>query len=229
MTQGFVDRGNEATLVALAVADPAAAWAAAGFTVAGGSVDLGTTAVQLTGPGRGVHGIVGWTLAGLEAEPGSGSIDGLPTAFVDDAPVAPTSAPDPHPNGIVGLDHVVVATPDLDRTIAAFEGVGLACRRIREGSAGGAPVRQAFFRVGSAIVEVVAGDLGAGSPDADAPARFFGLALDAADLDATAAVLGDGLGRVKTAVQRGRRIATLRHRHLGLSVAVAAMDGHGDR
>jgi len=30
-------------------------------------------------------------------------------------------------------------------------------------------------------------------------------------------------------VQPGRRIATLRHRRLGLSVATAVMDDHGDR
>ena len=35
---------------------------------------------------------------------------------------------------------------------------------------------------------------------------------------------GEHLGRIKDAVQPGRRIATLRHRDLGLSVAIAFMD-----
>ena len=41
------------------------------------------------------------------------------------------------------------------------------------------------------------------------------------------AVLGDGLGSIKPAVQDGRRIATIRHKTYGLSVAVALMDERG--
>jgi hypothetical protein len=90
-------------------------------------------------------------------------------------------------------------------------------------------MRQAFFRFGPTIVEVVSGDTGTGLPAADAPASWFGLAVDVDDLDETAAVLGDGLGAIKPAVQDGRRIATLRHRSFDVSVAIAAMDHHGDR
>jgi hypothetical protein len=55
------------------------------------------------------------------------------------------------------------------------------------------------------------------------------LAVDVADLDESAAAMGDGLGRVKAAVQRGRRIATIRTRNHDVSVAIAAMDDHADR
>ena len=61
------------------------------------------------------------------------------------------------------------------------------------------------------------------------PATWFGLAFDVDDLDLTATILGEGLGRVKPAVQSGRRIATLRSRSLGVSVATAFMDDHGSR
>jgi hypothetical protein len=44
-----------------------------------------------------------------------------------------------------------------------------------------------------------------------------------ADIDAAAALLGEHTGRVKDAVQRGRRITTLRHRDLGISVSTALM------
>jgi hypothetical protein len=57
---------------------------------------------------------------------------------------------------------------------------------------------------------------------------IFGLAFTVADLDATAALLGPALGATKDAVQPGRRIATLRHRELDVSVATAFMSAGPD-
>lgn len=213
-------------LVELEVADLPASWAAAGFAVEGDACTVGAVRVRLIGSGE-RRGIVRWSIAGATVD---GEVDGLPTraASADDAP---TPQAGPHPNGAIGIDHVVVFTPDLERTIAACEAAGLELRRIREGAGGdGVEVRQAFFRLGSTILEVVsAPGPGSGQPASEAPARWFGLAVDVEDLDATRAHLGDALGRTKPAVQPGRRIATLRHRDLGMSVAVAAMDHHGDR
>lgn len=211
-------------LIELQVADAPEAWAAAGFHVEGDRCSLGAVRLRLVGPGAS-RGIVGWTLAGVTV---AGDLDGLPTTTgtADDATPAPTTA---HPNGTTGLDHVVVLTPDLDRTLAACAAAGLDLRRIRETTSHGAPMRQAFFRLGPTILEVVSGDVGTGVPASEAPASWFGLAIDVDDLDATRAVLGDALGATKPAVQAGRRIATVRHRDLGLSVPVAAMDRRGDR
>jgi hypothetical protein len=51
-------------------------------------------------------------------------------------------------------------------------------------------------------------------------ARLWGLTLVAGDVDALARPLGDRLGRVRDAVQRGRRIATVQP-SAGLSVPLA--------
>lgn len=232
------DAENEAPrplLIELQVADEPESWAAAGFLVHGDVVALGATTVRLVGEGHhasagptepGRRGIVGWTLAGIDLE--GDHLDGLPIRVVD-APAGPAGARPPHPNGVTGLDHVVVLTPDLERTIAAVEAAGPGLRRIRETERNGTPMRQAFFRFGPVILEVVSGDLGSGAPAEEAPATFFGLAVDADDLDATRALLGDAIGHPKPAVQAGRRIATFRHRALGMSVALAAMDHHGGR
>ena len=215
-------------VVEVQVADAPEAWAAAGFVVDHDVVRLGTVALRLTGADQGVRGITGWTVAGLTVA--DGAIDGLPTtATASDGPAPAATTPASHPNGATGIDHLVVLTPDLDRTIAAVEATGLLCRRIRETEQRGTPMRQAFFRLGPTILEVVSGDVGVGVPASDAPATWFGLAIDVDDLDATATHLGDGLGRIKVAVQDGRRIATLRHQGFGMSVAVAAMDRHADR
>jgi hypothetical protein len=116
----------------------------------------------------------------------------------------------------VGIDHLVVLTPKLERTIEALEDAGLELRRVREGDTGMGRFRQAFFRVGRPILEVVE----AADMDAGAPARFWGITFTTADIDASAAVLGDKLGRVKDAVQPGRRIATVR-KEAGLGLPVA--------
>ena len=195
-------------LAALAVADEPAAWSDAGFVVDdGGRCRLGDVTVALT-PGTGT-GVRAWAIEGV-----TGAVDGLPA--IDLPPEEPAAAAALHPNGTTAVDHVVVMTPDLDRTVAALEGAGLEARRVRDADAGGRPIRQVFFRLGQPVLEVV----GPPEPSGDGPARFFGLALTVADLDATTAALGDRLGEAKDAVQPGRRIATLR-RSAGCTTAIA--------
>jgi hypothetical protein len=133
-----------------------------------------------------------------------------------------------HANGVNGLDHLVVATPDLDRTVAALTGAGLDLRRTRDAGPGsgpdGARRMQAFFRLGGTILEVV----GIEGAHGGGQATFWGLAFTVDDLDATATFLGDRLGPARDAVQPGRRIATLR-RDAGSSVAMAFMSPAGRR
>lgn len=129
-----------------------------------------------------------------------------------------------HPNGIVRIDHVVVRSGDSDRTVAEFERAGLDVRGERSTNSYGSPMRQTFLWAGDVIVELIAPD--AGEPRTDEPTSIFGLALSAADLDATSAYLGELLGTPKAAVQPGRRIAGLRGAKVGISVPVAVMSPH---
>jgi hypothetical protein len=75
----------------------------------------------------------------------------------------------------------------------------------------------AFRRLGPAVLELVEVD-----DAAPGPARFWGLVVIVADIEALAARLGDRLGSVREAVQPGRQIATLRE-SAGLGQAVAFM------
>jgi hypothetical protein len=124
-----------------------------------------------------------------------------------------------HPNGALSLDHLVVVTPNLERTLAALADAGFDLRRTRDTELGERPLRQAFYRLGEPILEVV----GPPDRDGDGPAAFWGLTFTVADLDALAAQLGERLGRVHDAVQPGRRIASLRSA-AGLTTRVAFMD-----
>jgi hypothetical protein len=208
--------GVPVTLDELTVADDPGAWEALGFAVDDSTCVLGDVRVCLAGAGSGGKGLSGWSLRGV----GTTDLDGLPTTTSDAAP--PQEGP-PHPNGVTGLDHVVAITPALERTVARLQAAGLDLRRIRdEPTPAGAP-RQAFFRLGGTILEVVqepAEAIGRSSGGVGRPAFFWGLALIAPDLERTVVGLGDRVSAVRPAVQPGRRIATL-GRSAGLSVPVA--------
>jgi catechol 2,3-dioxygenase-like lactoylglutathione lyase family enzyme len=198
----------------LVVADAPGAWEACGFLVDGDECVVGDIRIRFA-PGEG-RGLSGWSLREID----SIELDGLPTAHSDRPP--PGSAPT-HPNGIASLDHVVAISSDLDRTVAALEAAGLDLRRVREEPTPAGAPRQAFFRLGATILEVVQEP-----PEAteraggDRPAFFWGLAFVAPNLEKTVAFLGDRASEIRPAVQPGRQIATLR-RSAGLSLPVALM------
>ena len=202
-----------ATIDELVVADVPDAWSSLGFEVDGDTCVLGDVRIRLAGSDAG-RGLSGWSLRGVETT----ELDGLTTALSDRQP--PGEAP-AHPNGIAGLDHVVAITPALERTVAALQAAGLDLRRIREEPTPAGAPRQAFFRLGANILEVVQEPAEATErAGGDRPAFFWGLAFVAPDLDATVAGLGDRVSEIRAAVQPGRRIATLR-RSAGLAVPVA--------
>lgn len=204
------------TIDEIALADEPARWEALGFSVADGACDLAGVRVLLTGEGGG-RGIASWSLRGLERP----SLDGLPTR-VSHAPVRAPALP--HANGVVGIDHVVAISPSFERSVQALRAAGLELRRIREEPTPAGAPRQAFFRLGREILELVA------EPDEvvereggpDRPAHFWGLALLVDDLDATVAAMAPHAREPRAAVQPGRRISTL-SRSAGLSIPLALM------
>lgn len=197
---------SDPALVTLALSDAPERWEALGFAVDGSRLRLGGITLELGALGE---GIVGWRLRGVDPD---GSIDGLPWAT---STPGPSGAEASHPNGASGIDHVVVVTGDFDRTAGALERAGIPLRRVRD--AGG--FRQGFRRLGPAILELVEAD---GAPR-ERPASFWGLVVIVEDLEALAERLGERLGRIKPAVQPGRRIATLRE-SAGIGTKLAFMD-----
>jgi hypothetical protein len=157
-------------------------------------------------------GILSWALSGIDAD--DHDIDGLSTSLSTEGP----TAPDSHPNGTIEIDHVVLMSLNPPRTVAALETRGFEVRRVRDAGKG---MEQTFFKTREVVLELI-GPQRPRDEDFDKPAHFYGVAFTVEDLDATAAFLGDKLGRVKDAVQPGRQIATLR-KDAGAGVAVAFM------
>jgi hypothetical protein len=203
------------TVDELTVADEPGAWSVFGFELDGDICVVGDLRIRLAGSDAG-KGLTGWSLREIEAT----ELDGLATVRSDRPP--PDKRP-AHPNGIVALDHIVAITPALDRTVAVLQAAGLDLRRIREQPTPAGAPRQAFFRLGAAILEVVQEPAEATERNGgDRPAFFWGLAFVAPDLEATVAALGDRVSEIRPAVQPGRRIATLR-RSAGLAAPVALL------
>jgi len=207
-------------LVELVISADPPAWRDAGFAVDDDGVSqIGLVRLRLDAT-LGALGVRSWSFTAAP-DTGPTDLDGLPTGH-GEAP-ANAAPPDLHPIGAAVIDHVVVLTPDLARTVAAIEtGLGVPLRRTRDaGSSGasGTPMRQAFFRLGEVVLEVVGG----AEPDPrGGPARWYGIAITVRDLDAAVRRLGERVGAAKPAVQPGRSIATVRE-HAGLGLPVALM------
>lgn len=200
----------------LVVGDEPSAWAAAGFRMVGDETVTGTVRIRCAADGAGADR---WRLrTDPDGPPVPDSVDGLATTTTTDAAPAPMA----HANGVVGLDHVVLRSPDLDRTTEALGALGLELRRTRDVGAGDRAFQQRFFRMGDVILELV----GPPSPSGDGACTVWGLAFVSDDLDASAETLGEACSPPKSAVQPGRRIATVRTRELGIGVAVAIMSPH---
>src|SRR5208282_5124439 len=110
------DTRAEVTIDEIELADEPRRWRELGLDVRDG--------VRLLGRGDAAgRGITGWSLRGIS----STDLDGLPTRRSDSALGEPAGE---HPNGVLAIDHVVVFSPDLDRTMAALQAAGLDLRRV---------------------------------------------------------------------------------------------------
>jgi hypothetical protein len=192
-------------LASVVIGGAADTWTSFGFTVASG-------------------GLIAFANGAIEFEPGAPGalalrIDGIAdlAGAVDGVPLRPGSvvpATD-HANGCFELDHVVIVTPSIEHTSAALDEVlGLPQRRVRETET----VRQAFHRFDErgCIIELVE------TVRAERP-TLWGLVVNTTDLDGFVGHAGpDLVGDPKPAVQRGRRIVTVRGA-AGLGIPLAVM------
>ena len=209
------------TIDEITIADEPAAWEALGFTVEDGACELAGVTLRLAGCGAG-EGIVGWSLRELRGA----DLDGLPTE-ISTRPARPPALP--HPNGVVEIDHVVAVSPALARSVAAFEQAGLDLRRIREEPTPAGAPRQAFFRLGREILELVQepDEVLASKGGPERPVHFWGLALLVEDIERTVELMAPHARAARDAVQPGRRISTLA-RSAGLAIPLALMSRQED-
>ena len=204
----------------LDIADPPELWRSLGFDVGSdGSCVIGGIEHRLVGEHHDRRGTPCWSVTGIAAS--VDDIDGLATTV---APARQATGEGLHPNGVTGLDHLVIRSPDVGRTAAVLGSLGLDERAARSTDSSGRAVDMRFFWAGSTLLELT-GPATPTSGDQAEPARIWGIAYTSDDLDATAAWLGDRCSSPRDAVQPGRRICAVR-REAGSSMPIAIMSPH---
>lgn len=130
-------------------------------------------------------------------------------------------------DGISGLDHVVIRTPDPERAIALYGAkLGLDFRLDRSNPAWGS--RLLFFRCGDAVAEIATDPR---KPRSDGPDLLSGLAFRAVDPDAAQARLsaaGFDVSEVRAGRKPGTRVFTLRSGVVGAPCLVISGQGRDD-
>jgi hypothetical protein len=197
----------DSRVVALAVPGDSEPWKAAGFACSEAGFAAGAVQVLFGRPdGAGTR---------LVIDPPSG----LAGAGLEEEIEVSGEIPDrDHPNGVVGVDHVVISTTAMERARDALLEAGLDLRLEREGRAGNQEVDQAFFLAGPCVVELV-GRSGTG----DGGSAVWGVTFTTDSLDALPALDPPPVASIRDAVQPGRRIAVAR-REVGLPTRVAFMN-----
>lgn len=206
------------SLVALHANGQTQSWESIGLKFDGFSCFLADVSLEI---GPGTPALTGWTIAA--SNPGLFDIDGIATTVVSLPPKAPsqvsTATSVCGTEKIVGLDHVVINTDDLDRTCEALcNQLGVEVRRERDAGRG---VMQRFIKLSNTIIEVVTG------PHIETTGAFlWGMVISVDNMETWAGQCGPEIVSVpKQATQKGRLISTVRS-GVGLGVPFAAMTPH---
>lgn len=200
-------------LVALHVGGALSPWQAIGLMFDESTCPLADVDLFVSGETPGLHG---WTLDVGRDE--VLDIDGIRTHLVSGTSASRTSSVI-GTQRVIGLDHVVVNTDNIDRTTDAITAaLGLEVRRERQLGNGAV---QRFHKLDNTIIEVVSG------PHVTEPgASLWGMVASVDDLFDLANHLGEDItSPPKKATQPGRYISTVRG-SVGLGVPFALMTPH---
>jgi hypothetical protein len=200
-------------LVALHVGGALTPWQAIGLMFDEHTCTLADVDIVVSGETPGLHG---WTIDIGRDE--IIEIDGIRTTLVSGTETRPSLSTIGRQK-VIGLDHVVVNTDNIDRTTEAITAaLGLEVRRERQLGNGAV---QRFHKLDNTIIEVVSGphitQLGA---------SLWGMVASVDDLFDLAEELGENTtSPPKKATQPGRYISTVRG-SVGLGVPFALMTPH---
>ena len=196
----------EPTIAELHVGDDSTAWERLGFCINEKRSLIGRTEVVFSDGPKGIHS---WVLRNSMPS----QFGPIPTTFTENPVPNPSIA---HPNGSIGFHHVVLMVPEFDIGKTALSNAGV---QVEQGRPFGS-TEKAMLRSAPKMGDIELELIGPESEDRSRIWELWGLVIAVSDIDATSELLGDLLGQVKPAVQKHRRIATLK-KEAELGVAVA--------
>lgn len=185
-------------LEAVEIAADPDAWRGCGFDVPPDAVfGAGGVAVQVAETGAGVRIRLSRPVAGLDR---------------CEAAAAPQSV---HPNGVTGIDHIVLATGSADEITAALVAAGAELRATRQARFGEIEAEQRFFPLPGGMIELVC------APSWPRPAAVWGITFECADPAGVAQRWPEFVPAPHDALQPGRTITTVTEEaRLGTRVAL---------
>lgn len=185
-------------LEAIEIAADPDAWRACGFDVPPDAVfGTGGVAVRVLESGAAVRIRLSRPVAGLDR---------------CEAAAAPQSV---HPNGVTGVDHIVIATSSPDDVTSALVAAGAELRATRQARHGELEVEQRFFPLPGGMIELVC------APPWPRAATVWGVTFECADPADVARRWPGLVAAPHAALQPGRTITTvLGEARLGTRVAL---------
>eukprot|EP00941_MAST-03F_sp_MAST-3F-sp1_P002749 g2749.t1 len=207
-------------LTELTVGDDADSWGKAGFSITKGNYCMiGDIRINLIGKTEKKRGIISWGFDNLSEH--VKSIDAIPCShFVRDTkqPIKLENE-----NRSFALDHLVLKSNNFEETNKNLQKNGFILKRVITNP----KTKQSFsfFRDGGWILEV----LGSSSFEEESVSKkseLWGITLVVDDIMRTKSLLKNNLSEVRNAKQKGRKIATLRHKNFGMSVNIAFITPH---
>ena len=163
------------------------------------------------------RGIVGFGLSQGGVQRGDEKLDGIPYWNVENEEKACEEIV--HPNGAMYVDSIVLKSSDWRETDRALVEKGFVRRRVRDDVYAG--ITLVFYRAdsGGPIIEVISPSKVA-SDAPPKPSYLWGLMFAVRDIDETHELLTPiGVSDIRNAVQKNRRIFTLKHPGVATSLA----------
>jgi hypothetical protein len=228
-------KASTVSIAMLEFGDDPTSWSQSGFNISPeGVTAVGNTVFKISGTASSHKGLTSWTLSGLPKGFDQELLEGVATFRAEEG-INTGDRPSRHGNTAIAIAELVFYAQDVKRLVSNFLAAGIPTYKhapLKEISEG--KFLQAMFYLGDQRILVT------GPSDIDMPAsqtpdmwmfgksgaaiELVGILPVVADIDKLKRLLGDRVGDVKQAAQRGRRICSLTPERSGMTSTFAFLE-----
>jgi len=172
------------------------------------------------------QGLLGWAWRDSNRAPNINGIN-----LVCDLLPVPSSRKEPHPNGVVSLDHIVLKTNNLFEIEVSFEEAQIPLKKVVVGNFPG--ITQLFYRLdGAGFIEVVGpSETRIKSVVPNTVHRLWGIGFVVEDISHLKEFMKENVSEIRVSKQsKDRNVVTLRHNNFrGLTTHVLFITPHSKK